>query len=252
MNKSFRNTLAILLASLCAVSASASTSYFSEGHLSLEVMGFLDTSGNYYSFANKPSDINLSYSDNALDEEYITSITGDATAEAVSSPSSGVGQIDLYTSVTGDSNVAYALSTSDSTATGNFEFVNTSSTIDYTVNLLLSYTFSNEVETDFPAPLNNQLASTSIDMDVVGDFNLGQVLQLSEETELSNANFNGSAKSKEIQLSFLLSAGDVENVFASIINHGESESISAVPLPASIFFFGPALLTLVVRKKRPA
>ncbi len=250
MKKSYRKIIVIVLASLCSTSAYATTSYFSEAHLILEVTGFSDLFGNHYSFADKPSAINFSYFDNALDEEYIISITGNATADAITNPFSDAGQIDLYTSLSGDSSSHYALSVSDATAIGSFELENTSSSIDYTVNLLLSYFLNIEVEIDYPSESNAQIASVSTDFDVTGDFNLEHVLQLSEQTDLGHANFSGVTKLKEIQLSFLLPAGEVENVFAIIVNHGESESISAVPLPASIFFFGSALLALSIRKKK--
>ncbi len=250
MRNTNQKIAAIMLLGICADSASAATSFNSEGHLSLKVLGVSDASGNYYTFGSMPGDISLSYADNTDDMDFDTIIIGDASAYSDSTPSSNFGQIDLYTNISGDAYAPYALATSDSTASGSIEFENTSSAIDYTVELLLSYIFQNEVETSHPAPANNQLAYTSIDMNVAGDFSLGQVLDLTEETELGYANYNASAKSKEIQLSFLLAAGEVENVFASLVSHGESESISAVPVPAAIFYFGPALLTLMIRRKK--
>ncbi|GEM_PF-6704985 len=250
MKNTYQKIAALMLIGMSAGSATAATSYYSEGHLSLQVLGVSDTNGNYYNFGSMPGDISLSYSDNSDDMNFDTTITGNASAYSDSTPSSNSGKIDLYTNISGDAYTPYALATSDSTASGSIEFENNSSTVDYTVDLLLSYIFQNEVETNHPAPANNQLAKTSIDMNVSGDFSLGQVLDLTEETELGYANYNASAKSKEIQLSFLLAAGEVENVFASLVSHGESESISAVPVPAAIFFFGPALLTLMVRRKK--
>jgi hypothetical protein len=63
---------------------------------------------------------------------------------------------------------------------------------------------------------------------------------------LESGPFSGSS---HMGFSLLLEANESENIYASINSYGESESVSAVPLPASILLMSSAFAGLVVRRK---
>lgn len=243
---SYRKTMALLAISLSATSAYATTSYSSEGHLSLEVIGFTDSAGNKFDFDNRPTAINILNTDNNDGENYITSVTGDAFADAVATPFSSKGLIDLDTQVSGEAGISYAYAQSEATASANFQFENSSLTKDYFIDLVLNYSFSGSVETDTPADQQN--GEATIDINLFGDSSLDQILAISKETSLGLESLLGS--DSEVLVSFVLEAGEIENVYANIFSYGEGESVSAVPLPASIFLMTPAVMVLVIRRKK--
>jgi hypothetical protein len=243
----YRKATTVLAISLCSTNAFPTTSYTSEGHLTLEVIGFTDNASNKFDFDNRPPVINISNTDNSNDDNYMTSITGDAFADAVATPFSSIDLIDLDTQTSGEAGNPYAYAQSDATASASFQFENTSSTEDYTIDLILNYSFSGIVQTD--TPLDQQNGETTIDINLFGDFSLDQILTISEAAGIEQEGFLGSES--EVSISFLLKAGKTENIYANILSYGESESVSAVPLPASIFLMIPALMGLVIRRNNP-
>lgn len=238
---------AVSLISAFISQAYAATSYLSEGHLSLEVVGFVDSQGSRFDLGDQPSTVFVAA---AIDDEESTfSETGDALADGVSTAFAESGLMVLDVQASGFSGVPYAFSQSDAIAAASFSFENISAD-DFTVDLYLSYDFSGIVETDTPADQQN--ANVAFDMDLFGDFALGDVLSISEETELGGGSFSGLENG--LNFSFLLAAGEIENVFASISSFGESESISAsvaaVPIPAAFYMMAGPLLGLLAINKR--
>ena len=243
----YRNSLAMIAIGLFSNPSYASTNYLSEAHLSLEIIGFTDSNGDQFDVFSLPSSISVSSFDNSNDINYSTSSTGDSFADAVATPFADPGLIDLDVQASGYAGYAYSFAQSDATASGGFEFSNTSSTLTYTVDMLLSYAFSGIVGTDTPADQQNGIAS--IDIDLFGDFNLPEILSISAMTELGQSPFSDGED--DLAVSFLLGTNESENVFASLFSYGESESIAArsVPEPAPIFLFSSALIGFFVRKK---
>ena len=239
----FNKAISLLAVSLCATSVNATTNYLSEGHLSLEVISFTDNNGTTFDFDDRPASIVISAFDNFDDEDYSITMIGDAYADGVTTAISDLGLIELDAQASGYSGSSYAYADSDATALANFSFENTSAE-DYSVNLELSYSFSGEVETDTPADQQNGLATLEIDL--YSDSSFYQDIAIAMMTSLESGPFSGSSS---MGFSLLLEANETENIYASINSYGESESVSAVPLPASILLMSSALAGLVVRRK---
>ena len=244
-----KNTLSkvitLLSVSLLSAHASATTTYLSEGHLSLDVISFTDKFGVTYDIDNQPAAIVTTAFDNSDDFNFSSNTIGDdAYAEGVTTPISDSGFIDLDTQASGYAGSAYSSAQSDATAAAQFSFENTS-TNDYQINMLLSYSSYGNVETDTPFDQQNGEAGT--DIDLYGDNNFSQDISTSMMASLLGGSFAGSSST---DFSFSLGVGEVENVFASISSYGNSESVSAVPLPGSIFFMAPAVMGLLFRNKK--
>jgi len=243
-----KNTLSkvitLLSVSLFSAHANATTNYLSEGHLSLEVISFTDKFGVTFDIDDQPAAIVTSAFDNFYDDDYSSYIIGDAYADGVTTATSDYGLIELDTQASGYAGSAYSFAQSDATAAAQFSFENTSSD-NYRINMALSYSFYGEVETD--TPLDQQNGETGTVIELFGDNNFSQDISVSMMASLLGGSFSGSSSTG---FSFLLGAGEVENVFASIYSYGNSESISAVPLPGAIFFMAPAVMGLLFRSKK--
>ena len=246
MKNTYRKAIILLAISLSATNSYATISYMSEGDLSVEV-SFRDSTGNIFDY-DALSDITLSYSDNFSDDDYTTSVTGDAFSDGVTSAFSGDGLIEIDTQASGYAGSPYAYAQSDATASASLFLENISTATDYFVDLLVSYSFSGSVETD--RPLDEQNGEAFIDIYLFGDYSLGDVLAISELTNLDGL-FSGGSNSA--LFSFELLAGDSENIYAGLYSYGESESVSAaiasVPLPAPILLMGAPLLALLIRRR---
>ena len=244
--------IVVLAVGLFSHEVYSATQYSSEGHLSLEVIGFSDSSGNTFDFDSKPADIVISNVDNSDDDNTSTSFVGDAFADAVSTPFSDTSLIDLDTQVSGDSGTPYAFSTADAFATGSFGFENTSLTESYTIDMELNYSYSASVETDTRGAQQNGFAE--IDIDLFGDFSLDEILAISISTDIDQDSVQGGESNKLI--SFELGAGNFETVITDFSSYGESESlasnssVSEVPVPAAIYLMAVPLIGFVKRKKR--
>lgn len=238
---------AVSLISPFTSQAYAAASYLSEGHLSLEVIQFVDSQGNQFDVGDQPSSISLSSTID--DEESTFSKTGDALANAVSTTFAESGLMDLDVQSSGFTGTPYALALSDSIAAASFSFKNISAD-DFTVELFLTYDFSGSIEADTPSAQQN--GNITFEMDLFGDFALGNVLSVSDATELGRSSFSGLENG--LSISFLLAAGEVENVFANISSFGESESFSdsasPVPVPAAFYLMAWPLLGLFTISKR--
>ena len=246
MKNTYRKAISLLAISLFTTNAYATISYVSEGNLSVDV-SFRDSAGNTFDY-DALSDITLSYSDNFSDDDYTTYDTGDAFADGVTTAFSGDGLIEIDTQASGYAGAPYAYAQSDATASASIFFENISTATDYFVDLLVSYSFSGSVETD--RPLDEQNGEVFIGIDLFGDYNLGDILAISELANLGEL-FSGGSNSE--LYSFELLAGDSENIYAGLYSYGESESVSAaiasVPLPAPILLMGIPLLALLIRRK---
>ncbi len=236
--------ITLLSASLFTAGANATTNYLSEGHLSLEVVSFTDKYGATFDLDSQPASIVSWVYDNFDDEDYSVSMIGDAYAEGVTTAVSDLGFIELDTQVSGYAGSAYASAGSDATAEAQFSFENTSSD-DYRINMALSYSASGEVDTDTPADQQNGEAGTVIEL--YGDNAFSQDISASMVASLIGGPFSGSSS---MDFSFLIEAGETENIFASIYSYGNSESVSAVPLPPSVFLMAPAVMGLLLRSKK--
>jgi len=239
-----KSMIALLAGSLFVHSAHATTGYFSEANLTLEIMSFTDQTGVIYDIDNQPADILISAFDNSTDDDFSVSSTGDAYSDGVSSPYSDSSIIDLGTQASGYAGDAYAYAQSDATASAYWTFENTALQ-NYSVNMVLNYSYSGEVGTDTPA--NEQNSKASIDISLYGDYSFYQELDLTMVTELGQGLFSGSST---MAFSFLLEGSETENIYASLFSYGESENVSAVPLPASIFFMAPTLIALITSRRR--
>lgn len=244
MIQKYKSLVSMLVVGLLSNNAYATTSYLSEASLSLEIIGFTDQYGTTYDIDHQPGSILISAYDNFANDDYSTLITGDAYADGVTTPYSDSSLIELGTQASGYAGSAYSYAQSDATASGKFEIKNTS-LLDYSINMMLKYSFSGEVETDTPNDEKNGRAS--VDIYLFGDNNFGQEIDTSLTTTLGNGPFSGSS---HMTFSFLLDAGETENIFADIYSYGESESVSAVPLPSSILLMASALMGLIVRRKQ--
>ncbi len=243
-----RKAIVLLMAGLFSQNSFAVTEFYSDGHLSLEVAGFSDSNGNQFDIDSQPSDISILGFDNSADDNTYISSVGDAYSEAVSTPFSDLSLIELDVQTSGYSGISYAFANAEAIASGGFNFNNNSLTESYSVDMILSYSYSAIVETD--TPLAQQNGFSGIDIDLFGDFNLNEILALSVLTDIEQGLFEG--EEIDIRFSFLLEADGFETVFASISSFGESESLApaAVPSPASIFLMAPALVGLSMRRKR--
>jgi len=249
MVEKYKKIACMLVIGLLSNSAYATTSYLSEASLSLEIMGFTDQNGITYDIDSQPDFILISAYDNVANDDYSTLISGDAYADGVTTPYSDSSLIELGTQASGYAGSVYSYAQSDATARGRFEIEN-SSLLDYSINMVLKYSLFGKVETD--TPNDEQNGRASVDITLSGDNNFGQEIDTSLMAMLGNSPFSGSSN---LFFSFLLEAGETENIFADIYSYGESESISAalpaaVPLPASIFFMAPALMGLVLKRKK--
>lgn len=249
----YQKPIALLAIGLFTNCSNAATSYFSEAHLSLEIISYTDSSGTEFDFFSPPTSIEVSSFDNSFDINQSTSASGDAYADAVSTPFADSGLIDLDVQASGYSGLVYSYAQSDALASGGFELVNSSSTDAYTVNMLLNYAYSGAVETDTPADEQNGMAT--VDIDLFGDFSLPQILSISEITELGLDSFSNSAA--DIAVSFLLGTNETETIFASLFSYGESESIAVnsvnpVPAPTPLVLIASALMTFSIRRKKLA
>jgi len=239
----YQKSLAMMAIGFFTNSSLAATSYLSEGHLSFEITGFTDSSGNQFDVFSLPSSLAISSFDNSHDINSSISVIGDGFADGVATPFADVGLIDLDVQASGYAGFAYAFTQSDAMASGGFELVNTSATETYTVDMLLSYAFSGTVETDTPADQQSGIAT--MDIDLFGDFSLPQILSISAITELGMNSFSGSAD--DVDVNFILGANETEMVFASLFAYGESESVTSnqaapVPAPAPIVLLGSAYI----------
>lgn len=232
--------------------AQAATVYSADAHLALEIVGINDNQGNALDLDNLPSALSIAGFDNSFENAEDSSVTGQAFADAVSTPFADNRLIELDVQVTGDSGDAYSLAQSSASAWGYFEFNNQLDSF-VTIDMELSNDYSGGVETDTPA--GQQFGRASIDMDLFGDFFLGDVLEISEISELGDPVFQGQ---EDFQLiSFQLDAGGEEIVFAQLFANGEAETIadpsvavSPIPVPASVYLLGSALVGLMSRRKK--
>jgi len=239
-----KSMIALLVGSLFANTAYATTDYFSEANLTLEITGFTDQNGVIYDVYSQPADISISAFDNSADNDYSVSIIGDGYVDGVSTPYADSSLIELGTQASGYSGSPYAYAQSDATASAYWAFENTS-LLSYSVNMIMSYSYFGEVETD--TPTDEQNGRASVDMSLFGDNNFNQNLSLTMVTGLGQSAFSGSST---MAFSFLLEGNETENVYASLFSYGESETVSSVPLPASIFFMFPTMIGLIACRRR--
>ena len=227
---------------LFASSASATVSYISEGGLTLEVTGVTDTnSGQQYDFFDLPSGIDISY---FSDEGGYSGIFGDAYSDTVPTGFSDLGYLLIDAQVSGYAATPYAFSEAGADSLAEFYFENNTDE-DYFVEMLVSYSYSGSVETDDPSALQNAMSAMFIELS--GDFNLGQIVSVSEIIDFSGSAFSGFA---DFTLGFQLDSFDFETVNAYIAAQGEAELLpSQIPSPATILLVAPALLGLARQKK---
>ncbi len=222
--------------------AYAASGYTAQSHVALEVVGISDANGNQYDVFDLPTGLSIGTED-YKDAYYST--TGEFSfADGIANTLVDTGLVIVDAQVIGDTDAIqpFAQAYSDAIAEASMIFSNQSSQT-YFIEMALEYEFSGEAIIGNPA---DESANVVAYIDVAGLSYVPDLLSVDTESEGLDS-FESPLTS--VAFSFSLDAGQEEEIYTDILVSGESSSVSAVPLPASIFLMGPAIFGLFVRRK---